>query len=529
MIEKQIKINRVTKTAIKTAPAGKRKAAEATKPKTIGDSTSKKPKSHLPSGEISSESSSTELSDQESTDTSTANQTTKHGTNPMGRKKTADAHSEDNIQHPNKSNVELMDTSQLDNYSSLNAKSANNCTPSSNEMVQAMMLLTSAVGSIKRFIDTYVDSAAQIQDPVIKTAEMREMANTPMLTDGMTAINNVSSGLCQLATLLTTKDSTYAAAARLPPQPREVASSDGIIPDESNIVPANTVQPASAMQEITLKSKTGVNCDPIVMFKSVCTKKGVQTHNFRILGDVCTITVINEEHQTRALELLQNGTYNDQRITDLFTVTHDIRSFHSVRTEEFTEASLQRIKWHSSGNINLQEARALISEDNPHWFASPDDIEKIDMRKIERQNQVTKYSLDIYISSRSRDKLLTAKLQPVNIDIGPVCVPVYHNIRVDACFKCLEFGHKGTAGTRECSSDIRCRYCYGKHAHTTCSHKDTPRCYRCDKFNKDGGHPIKRTDHHAISSLCQYVRNRKEVLRLRLQADALTRTENKNV
>lgn len=89
---------------------------------------------------------------------------------------------------------------------------------------------------------------------------------------------------------------------------------------------------------------------------------------------------------------------------------------------------------------------------------------------------------------------------------------VFDYVNIVRCFKCLGFNHY----SKECTRDLACKFCAGKHESTACKSKDL-KCINClyyvENFKMQLG-----TNHHAFSNECKvlerkYMEEKKKVER----------------
>lgn len=118
------------------------------------------------------------------------------------------------------------------------------------------------------------------------------------------------------------------------------------------------------------------------------------------------------------------------------------------------------------------------------------------MLQMKKQNEWMKplifnfISLDTVLSRRGEYKNmnLTTDMETFKLTLakrkiifGFSTSPIYENVKMLQCSKCLRFGHF----TRDCRSKLACRKCGSDHLYKDCT-SETECCPNCSRANENG-------------------------------------------
>lgn len=111
------------------------------------------------------------------------------------------------------------------------------------------------------------------------------------------------------------------------------------------------------------------------------------------------------------------------------------------------------------------------------------------------QNRRTKkWTIFIETNGKTFKKILNKDY----INVGWKSCPVYENLRILQCRKCLLYGHK----TTNCKKEIVCTICFGQHPDQECQKQNkNPECYNCIHRNQRYNANLD-VNHHSLDSNC---------------------------
>lgn len=145
----------------------------------------------------------------------------------------------------------------------------------------------------------------------------------------------------------------------------------------------------------------------------------------------------------------------------------------------------------------------IVSQNEDSGFSTEDYLDVIIVKNCKKRD--TAFAI-INCNGSSFNKFMTSG----KINIGFLKCPVYENVYLGRCFKCLGFNHK----KEECKqSETICSICSENHSYENCNSK-VNKCINCVKSN-DRYHTKFDVNHGALSFECAIYKKKLEVLKER--------------
>lgn len=241
------------------------------------------------------------------------------------------------------------------------------------------------------------------------------------------------------------------------------------------------------------------------------------------------ICIQNRNMFIAAKSAIENHLVSKKRIpmTQYFTVTDQIMSAYSVKTESFKRDILTKYDLLSFNrgiySLKTSETINFVQRYNRGWFNSTAEIENIEAFGINRNEPEAKVTLKLHVAHEAYRRFL-GSLKTV-IMLRHHKLNVYEQIRVKQCLRCCDFGHVA----KTCPApEARCRFCgihdkvqEGGHHSKNCGKRSSPTCCNCiDQFGLNNSDH--RTDHSATSFACPLLRNEQERLRKEAKQKAIS-------
>lgn len=291
------------------------------------------------------------------------------------------------------------------------------------------------------------------------------------------------------------------------------ASSHELSKDGHSLVLKNkAAKNTSSSYEVVLKAKNGTKVDPVAIYRDIAAANDIVANDWLPfnIADL-RIEMMSQNDALKLMEILNNSTYGDERITNLFDVTTLTKSNYAIKSIAIDQEDTAKLKWlNRNGEINLPQAiNALTTPTNKHWFSNGD-VENLEVYKL---GATEKFVIKIFISKNSFHRFLSHPCANRKVDLG-LSRPVtfQEEVRHDACWKCLDFGHS----TSRCLGTLRCRYCGEGHKALDCKQKQAPTCFRCRDRNARINTAL-LVNHDALANVCPFIKERRDTVRNNLR------------
>lgn len=278
----------------------------------------------------------------------------------------------------------------------------------------------------------------------------------------------------------------------------------------------------ASISSVVLEGKTGVTDSPLSVFLAAISATKTQAGVWSITGAKGEFPMLDHRHAIQVVQMLETMTIDTGqtstdsastaiKVTDRFNISIKTRSLYSVKTNPYARGTFTALAWVTDSasvlKVDIDLARRQLSQLNGYWFPDPRDIESIDFYGLPHTEKLI---MNLFISKRSYERFITSVVQRKSITTNNEPLEVHLELRVDACYNCLLFGHRASSGC----TVVRCKFCTQSHRMTDCPirlTKDKWQCFRCLEHNSRSP-VIYATNHHALAPHCPLVRRRKEHL-----------------
>lgn len=227
-------------------------------------------------------------------------------------------------------------------------------------------------------------------------------------------------------------------------------------------------------------------------------------------------------HASNALAAVKSHQYNNQPITQMYTVTMVPLSTSSIKLIKSSNQTVKdNFQWvNSKLEIDEQLMKQTLAEHNCDWFDTTNDIKHAILSKLPDDYCI----IQVFCSQNAFDKILTSGKDSIKLDVGNgITVQSYLNINVQMCLNCGDFDHI----LSKCNKPTRCKHCGIGHPHAQCKTPQTPECYRCTSYN-NLNNDTRSTNHHAFHQSCPEVKQQRELTLAHMRTQALNRITNVN-
>lgn len=264
---------------------------------------------------------------------------------------------------------------------------------------------------------------------------------------------------------------------------------------------------SSSTYEVVLKAKPECKIDPIQVYKSIVTTHDIVANDWMPfnIADL-RIEMMSQADAVKLMDILGQGIYEEVKISDMFEISAVTKSNYAVKSVAIDEQEMAKLPWIGLDyKIDFGKAlNTMTVPTNKHWFTAGD-IENLEVYKL---GASAKFVVKISVSKECFHRFLAHGCSNRKVDIG-LSRPVtfQEEVRHDACWNCMEFGHS----TTRCRGKNRCRFCGAGHKSSECKQRQAPACFRCSSAQNI-------VSHDALSNACPFVKQRRDEVRNALRA-----------
>lgn len=287
---------------------------------------------------------------------------------------------------------------------------------------------------------------------------------------------------------------TYAAAtARSPIQPSSPPSTD-------------------TTNQIIMKPKVNMSLSTTHYFWEAILNKGIQVSSIS-KSDKMTITITLHDYANArsAQNMLTNAKIGDKSYNDLFEIYLRSEATYFIKTQRIIPEELESTGTLTENGIDRKKLTEALVNCNPMWFTNDSDFDIIEDGILPADGSlVNGYVIKLVVQKPIFKKFIN-RSRP-SLMLGRLIIPVRPCMRIDQCFKCLNYGHP----TNTCTARRVCRRCGRKHNHSHTKCVLEKRCINCSSgVNMDDSSDLpdgQSIEHQATSNACPVNRARMEEL-----------------
>lgn len=381
-------------------------------------------------------------------------------------------------------------------------------------IVDIVMTLQTGQQMLSGTLAKIANSCDHILDPEERKIEISKMTHSPVAVEALKAYNNTLRIIEKIADRMPT-----------PVQQREQVRPPTSI--STPVVTPNAFDPGQhpnddeSTYSVVMKAKEGVTTFPLTIFSEMLKTKRLQVHSWSLSGYDGDFRMWDLQEAQEALKQLTLGSItegeNTVPVTEKFTVKIVIRSAYSLKTYPYGKHVIDNIPWiNSELKVNTELMKKSLWSLNGKWIDSEADIDSAEVHIIEKPTNKDngRFIIQYYVSKGLFDRFIMSNRVKKTIVTEGGALWTSEEIKLDACFNCLTFGHSSVG----CGNPKRCKLCGGEHASLKCdASADNRQCFRCVEHNNCSERKL-ITKHHALSATCTLVDNRKKKLREALRA-----------
>ena len=289
--------------------------------------------------------------------------------------------------------------------------------------------------------------------------------------------------------------------------------------EEPSVVQSHKKPPrytaTAGMFAINMRALTNEITTPIELVQEAIGKKRIHVAKMETKGHDVKVRFFKRKDMELAMELIRKHKTLDKELDQLYEITAEVKSSHSVRSSAVPGSVISKIPFIKEGRVDQKEAARLLFLKNPTWFRSISDVEYVEMHEVPRMNG-SKYILEVHITSDAHNRLDRINGERT-LDVTSTQLVLHTATRQAECFKCLQTGHV----QRNCKAETpSCKYCPGNHLSITCAIKTDEKqhtCRTCLKANEKAppsAHKL-NVNHIATSTKCRFIRNKVQQAQLK--------------
>lgn len=286
------------------------------------------------------------------------------------------------------------------------------------------------------------------------------------------------------------------------------ASAAAKSPTHSNVTPS-----IDSTNQIVMKPKVSLQLSTTHYFWEAILNKGIQVAGIS-KSDTMTITITLHDYANarHAQDILTTAKIDGKSYSDLFEILLRSEATYFIKTQRIIPEELMATGILSEDGIDRKKLTDALATNNPMWFDSDQDFDILESVLLPAEGSMVSGYVIKLVVQKSIFKKFVSRPRP-SLMLGRFITPVRPCMRIDQCFKCLNYGHP----TNTCIARRVCRRCGRRHNHSHTKCILEKRCYNCSKnidMNDSIGAP--RDDnslkHQATSNTCPMNRARMEEL-----------------